>query len=248
MSYTPSGYPTNAGSNAIAGKKFLLYVKYNNVWNLLGGSRDISLDISAESIDASCADDDSWGDNLPGSRNWSASGSLVVKTTNVGDGIIENWVLDDTLQAQKPALLFALVNTSDNTYYEGWGTVSSYSVSGSYKDVMTKSISIAGAGKVALKSNFVAGNSISPLTATFSKASPADKTFTITTTDTSSVVTVTGVRNNGVSLTSTTDYTYSAGTLTITDDYLGGLTNGDVVLDVIMNYGNNLKVTITVGA
>ena len=56
MSYTAEKYPAHDGSTAIAGKKFLLYVAYDNKWNLIGGLRDTTLEISADSIDASSKD------------------------------------------------------------------------------------------------------------------------------------------------------------------------------------------------
>lgn len=154
MSYTAESYPAYTGSGVVAGKKFLLYVAYADKWNLVGGMRDTGLSISSESIDGSSKDDGGWGSSAPGIRNWSSSASLVVKTENEGDGIIENWVLNESIQEAKPALRFAYVNTVDKTYFDGWGVVNSYGIESSHTDVMTKSIEIAGCGAIVKKADF----------------------------------------------------------------------------------------------
>lgn len=154
MSYTAEKYPAHDGSTAIAGKKFLLYVAYDSKWNLIGGLRDTTLEISADSIDASSKDNGGWGESLPGQRSWTASPSVVVKASNEGNDIVEAWVLDEELQNQKPALRFAFVNTADKSYYDGWGVVTSYSIEASYDDVMTKSMEINGVGPVVKKTAF----------------------------------------------------------------------------------------------
>lgn len=156
MAYTAENYPAFAGSAAVAGKKFLLYVAYSDKWNLIGGLRDTSLEISADSIDASSKDNGGWGESLPGPRSWTASPSIVVKNTNEGDGIIENWMLDEELQAQKPALRFAFVNTADKSFYDGWGVVTSYSIEAPHDDVVTKSIEITGSGPITKRAEFSA--------------------------------------------------------------------------------------------
>ena len=154
MAYTAEKYPTPTISTAIAGKKFLLYVAYDNKWNLVGGLRDNGLSISQEQIDASSKDNDGWGESITGARNWESSTEIVVKTSNEGDAVIENWVLDDTLQDTVPALRFAFVNIIDKSYYHGFGVVTSYELSASYDDVMTKSISINGSSKITKATNF----------------------------------------------------------------------------------------------
>lgn len=84
MSYTAEKYPAYDGSTAIAGKKFLLHVAYDNKRNRIGGLRDTTLQISADSIDASSKDIGGWGESLPGQRSWIASPSVAVKSSNKG--------------------------------------------------------------------------------------------------------------------------------------------------------------------
>ncbi len=154
MAYTAEQYPEYKGSSAIAGKRFLLYVAYDSKWNLIGGLRDTSLEISADSIDASSKDNGGWGESIPGPRNWTCSPSVVVKSNNEGDAIIENWMLKEELQTKRPALRFALVNTADKSYYDGWGVVTSYSLEASYDDVSTKSVEINGVGPITKLADF----------------------------------------------------------------------------------------------
>jgi predicted secreted protein len=79
---------------------------------------------------------------------------MVVKTNNPGDAIIEAWVLDEELQNQRPALLFAFVNSQTKEYYYGFGSVTTYDFEAAHDDVMTKSIEIAGKGPITKAENF----------------------------------------------------------------------------------------------
>ncbi len=243
MSYTATDYPEYSGSSAVAGKKYLLYVKHNNIWNLIGGTRDTGLTRTFESIDASTKDEDGWGASIPGLQKWSGTVSLVVKGENHGDEIVQAWLDDEDLRTQRPALLFAFVNTVDKTYHEGFGTVTSYETTGNNGDVMLKSVSIEGAGKLIKKTDFAAGNSVSPTTATFDKANPADKAFTVSSTATT--FSVEKVKNGDAVLTSS-DYTYTSGTLTIKKEYLADLPNGTAKLTAVMSAGNNLNIQVTI--
>lgn len=154
MSYTAQQYPEFAISSAIAGKKFLLYIAFDQKWLLVGGLRDTGLSMSADSLDASSKDNGGWGESIPGMRSWSSSPTMVVKTNNPGDEVIENWVLDEDLQNQRPALLFAFVNSQTKDYYYGFGSVTTYDFEAAHDDVMTKSIEIAGKGPITKASNF----------------------------------------------------------------------------------------------
>lgn len=160
MAYTSANYPSFDTPAAIAGKKFILYVA--NVpegvgdpkWEMIGGLRDTGIQISADAIDASNKGSDGWGESIPGVRSWTASPTLVVKTGNKGDELIEAWVFDEDIQNERPALRFAFVNTQTKEYYDSWGTVSSYSIDASYTDVMTKSIEINGVCALTKLTNF----------------------------------------------------------------------------------------------
>lgn len=78
----------------------------------------------------------------------------------------------------------------------------------------------------------------------FSKASPADIVLAVTST---SGAACGGVSLDGQHLVSTA-YTLGAGTVTLEKEYLGTLSNGDQVFSLLMDKGNNITVTVTVGA
>lgn len=78
----------------------------------------------------------------------------------------------------------------------------------------------------------------------FSKASPADIVLAVTSTGGAACG---GVSLNGQHLVSTA-YTLGAGTVTLEKEYLGTLSNGDQVFSLLMDKGNNITVTVTVGA
>lgn len=78
----------------------------------------------------------------------------------------------------------------------------------------------------------------------FSKAAPADILLTITSSD---GATCGGVSLGGQHLVSTA-YTLGTGTVTLEKEFTGTLTNGAQVFTLLMNKGNNIAVTVTVGA
>jgi hypothetical protein len=81
--------------------------------------------------------------------------------------------------------------------------------------------------------------------ATFTKAVPADKTFTITT---SGSAVCGGVRLGTYTL-AASQFTLGSGTVLIKKEYLGTLTNGAQVFTLLMDKGNNITApTVTVGA
>ncbi len=85
---------------------------------------------------------------------------------------------------------------------------------------------------------------MSPLTAAFSKAAPADAVFTVTPAGT---VTLSALKI-GAATVSASNYTYAANVLTIKNEYLGGLANGDKAFSLVMSDGGDMAVTVTVAA
>lgn len=78
----------------------------------------------------------------------------------------------------------------------------------------------------------------------FSKASPADVVYTITSSDEAECG---GVKQGDQYIVSTA-YTLGTGTVTIEKEYLTTLTNGVYAFTLMMDKGNNITTTITVGA
>ncbi|MEG1913127.1 MAG: X2-like carbohydrate binding domain-containing protein [Cloacibacillus sp.] len=81
---------------------------------------------------------------------------------------------------------------------------------------------------------------MSPETATFSKAVPADVVLTVT-----GASLVTSVKNQA-SVVNASNYSYSSGSLTITDDYLATLANGAKTFTVVTDNGSAaVEITVT---
>lgn len=78
------------------------------------------------------------------------------------------------------------------------------------------------------------------MTATFSKAAPADVVLTV-----SASSAVTALKIGGTAVNSS-NYTISGGELTITGDYLATLTNGEKTFTVETGDGLNATVKVTV--
>jgi HK97 family phage major capsid protein len=87
-------------------------------------------------------------------------------------------------------------------------------------------------------------NTITPITAAFSKAVATDAVFTIAS---GTGVTVTSVKNGKTALKSS-DYTYVNGTLTIGKAYLATLDNGAQTINVTLSDDDVVSATITVAA
>lgn len=87
-------------------------------------------------------------------------------------------------------------------------------------------------------------NTVDLATHTFSKAAEADILLTITSSDGA----VCGGVKNGTQYIVSTAYTLGTGTVTLEKEYLATLTNGDYTFYLMMDKGNNITVTVTVGA
>ncbi|MCC8185003.1 X2-like carbohydrate binding domain-containing protein [Cloacibacillus porcorum] len=80
---------------------------------------------------------------------------------------------------------------------------------------------------------------MSPETATFSKAAPADVVLTVT-----GASSITAMKNGGATV-NTSNYTFTEGTLTILGDYLSTLTNGEKTITIETdNGGKTVKITV----
>ena len=84
---------------------------------------------------------------------------------------------------------------------------------------------------------------MSPTSATFSKAAPADVVFTVT----PSTAVLTELQIGGVAVNSA-NYTYVLGVLKLKSSYLTTLTNGAKVFTGIMDGNGNISMTVTIAA
>lgn len=234
-----------ATDTIVMGKNIFLYVNYGDnateaspVWALIGGQRSTSIELTADEIDASHKTSGGWKVSKAGLRGWKFSSEAVVLMSDVGAEGVGKAFLDGTV-AQ-----FRLVTKDDAGNIikaeKGWGSVTSFSREAASDDVSTLSIEISGNGALANEQN-----TVTPATATFSKAAPVDKEFTLAL---AGAAEVSAVKVGSTTLTEDTDYTLVGNTLTILDDYLSAQANGNVVFNIVASELNNMSVTITVGA
>lgn len=87
-------------------------------------------------------------------------------------------------------------------------------------------------------------NTVDDALHTFSKAAGADIVLTVTSSD---GAVCGGVSLGGQHLVSTA-FTLGVGTVTLEKEYITTLTNGDKVFNLLMDKGNNIPVSVTVGA
>ncbi|MBR4401027.1 MAG: phage major tail protein, TP901-1 family [Synergistes sp.] len=113
-------------SNAQVGKDFLVYINTGTAaeptWTLVGGQRSGTLNREADSIDVSYKASDGWKASKAGLRGWSLELGTLVMLSDTG---IE--ALATAFESGKEVnLKFEQPNSS---YYTGWGSITSFSLS-----------------------------------------------------------------------------------------------------------------------
>lgn len=223
-------------ASASVGKDYLLYVNGGTaavpVWVLIGGQRSASLSRSADEIDVSHKTSGGWKAVKAGLRKWSIDlGSLVILS-------------DDGLAILETAFMAgAEVNTKllypDGSYQTGWGSLTDFSTDTPYDGEATLKGTIGGNGPISDRTP-----SIDPLSATVSKAAAVDKVFNIL----PATTTVASVSNGATALTTTTQYMYVSGTLTLKGTYISTLAVGIVTITVVTGDGASIPIALTITA
>ena len=223
-------------SSASVGKDYLLYINTGTalspVWTLIGGQRSADLSRSADSIDVSHKTSGGWKSNKAGLRGWSIDLDALVLLSDAALPYLEKAFDDGTeihVRLQYP-------NMTEQT---GWGSLTDFSLATPHDGEASLTGTIEGNG--ALSSRLP---SVDPVSATVSKASPADKVFTIA----PSATTVSAVKIDSVAVVITSGYLYSAGTLTIKSATCGALTIGNHTIEVTTGDGATLNMILTVTA
>lgn len=223
-------------SSATVGKDFLLYVNTGTVavpvWTLIGGQRGASLSRSAEEIDVSHKGSGGWGAKKAGLRSWSLDLDGLILSSDSGIAALE-YAFQNGLEVN------VKLEYPDKSYNTGWGSVTDFSMEAPHDGEATLKGTISGNGALADRSP-----DITPLVATMSKASPADKVFAILPTTT----TVSGVTDDGAAVTISSGYTYSSGTFTLKSAYLAALAVGVHTYVITTGGGETLTVRITITA
>ena len=230
--------PTNPStSSAEVGKDFLLDINTGTVavpvWVLVGGQRNSSLGRTAEEIDLSHKGSGGWGSKKPGLRSWSIDLDALVIISDEAFAALE-------YAFQNGKELNVRLRYPDGTSQEGWGGLTDFSLDNPHDGEASLKGTLAGNGALSDRAP-----SISPLTASMSKASAADKVFAILPT----TATVASITDDGSAMTVTTHYTYSSGTLTIKGSaYLASVAVGVHTFVVTTGNGERLTFRITISA
>lgn len=233
----PITLPVNPSvSSACVGKDFLLKINTNTAasptWTIVGGQRSADLGRSADSIDVSHKTSGGWKSSKAGLRGWSIDLDALVLLSDTALPYLEKAFQDGAeINVQ---LLYP-----DGTVQTGWGSLTDFSLATPHDGEASITGTIEGNGALTDRTP-----QMTPLLATGDKSDPVDIAFAITPT----VTTVSGVKIDGSALTLTTDYTYSAGALTIESTVIGALAIGAHTLAVTTGDGAVLSAIINVEA
>ena len=223
-------------SSASVGKDYLLYINTGTalspVWTLIGGQRSADLSRSADSIDVSHKTSGGWKSNKAGLRGWSIDLDALVLLSDAALPYLEK-AFDDGTEIN------VRLRYPNMTEQIGWGSLTDFSLATPHDGEASLTGTIEGNGALSSRSP-----SVDPVAATVSKASPADKVFTVA----PSATTVSAVKINSVAVVITSGYLYSAGTLTIKSATCGALTIGNHTIEVTTGDGATLNMILTVTA
>ena len=228
-----------SSSEGTVGKDYLVSINKGTaaepVWVLVGGQRNAALDMSADTVDTSHKTSGSWKSGSQGLKSWKIDFSGLSMLNDEGVSYVEACYrqgADANIKLEYP----------DGRYRTGWASVTSFSMDTPHDGVATLKSTFNGKGPI---SEMITPEkaSIAPTSGSYSKAAAKDVTFSVTPT----TETMRSVVNGGSTLVSGTDYTYSAGTLTILSTYLAKQSNGAVSLTV-NTATNTFTLSITVAA
>jgi len=107
--------------------------------DILGGQRDLALNVAQEMIDASSRDSSRWGESLPGTKKWTITLSALFIYNDVAKKVIQDHILTGS-----PATISVIITTPDGSTYTGECIVSSFDIAAPYNDVMMMSATLEG--------------------------------------------------------------------------------------------------------
>jgi len=230
--------PENPAVSGLAtlGIKYLFYVAkgtYPSIeWVLVGAQRSADMSCEADDIDLSNKVGNGWKNGMAGARGWSVDlGGLMLLQD---DGIA---IIKQCWRSGKD--IYCKFEYPDKTAELGWGYVKSCALNTPHDGAAEFSGTITGNGELAERAP-----SITPSSATVSKASPSDRVFMIAPSNTA----ISGVKIDGSSVTISTGYAYSSGTLTIKSATCGALAVGSHTVEATSSDGAVLTVLLTVTA
>lgn len=126
--------------NVTRGLELLLYIGEQ----VIGGQKDASISMEAESIDISNKNDFGWSSTIGGAKSWSVSTNALFITDDAGQkALIEAFVAGDNIEVE-------LKNEDETVYFAGTCQITSVEISAEYSDVCTMDMELAGIGELKL--------------------------------------------------------------------------------------------------
>lgn len=108
---------------------------------VVGGQRNASLELSAESIDATCKTTGGWSKKLPGIKTWSSSCDGIYFLSDAGITAVQAAFKN----SQEVELEFS---NADGIYFKGKAIITSMSIEAGQDDVVSYAISFEGCGEL----------------------------------------------------------------------------------------------------
>jgi len=224
-------------STATMGKDYLLFICMGSsyttpTWTLIGGQRGASMSRSTDEIDVSSKTTDGWKATLAGMKSWSVDLDGLMLLNDDGVDALEYAFIQGKL-------VFIKIQYPNKRYRTGWAAITDLSFETPHDGEASLTGTLSGNGVL----SDLKGYAISPITATVSVASAANKTFTFTpSTGLVSSITLAGETVD------TANYTAATGTLTINGTYLATLAITDQIFTLTFSDASTATLTITITA
>lgn len=162
VTITKANYPALANGTGISGKRVVLYLNYgasasadSPVWNLIGGLKSHTLTISGNVSTVQTKENGFWADGAMTSKSAELSAECIMKRDNTAQLVIEKFMFDDDITAEKGALQVAIVDLDTKDYVKAWVIPSSWETSADGEDMVQKSLSATVVGAPVKATNFV---------------------------------------------------------------------------------------------
>lgn len=129
---------TTVKDKVIRGVDLLLYAGEVKI----GGQKNTSISMSADTLDASCKDSGDWYINISGPKQWSSSCDGVIYVNDAGYKAAVNDFMDSA------PIKAVFKNETGTIHFEGEAYITSLDLDAPYEDLTTYSIELVGAGKL----------------------------------------------------------------------------------------------------
>ena len=112
--------------------------------NVIGGQKDASISMEADSIDISNKNDFGWSSTIGGAKSWSVSTNALFITDDAGQKALMQAFINGT------NVEVVLKNTDETVYFGGTAQITSIEIGATYDDVCTLDIEMNGVGKLSI--------------------------------------------------------------------------------------------------